>query len=365
MINRENYEIWFLDYFEGNLSKETASILFEFLNEYPDLKEEFQEFEIISLKPEEIKFNNKSGLKMNLKPENIQGLNEFEILAISKIEQNISFEEEKKLESILRLSPDKRKENRAFQLVKFQPDLNVVFPEKSSLKRGSVIKFPSWAIYISGIAALFLSIIFIKNIVETKVSPGEENSQIAYQNNNHSSKKQAEIFSEPISKGFNGVNNEKYQSIDPHTQNRRNIKKIDQKIPAINDKSGNESIVFDNKKLTKPEEKPIHLVQLKPELIAVSQLVTRKIPEKTIDQRRGNSEIAALTPKEFLIKKVKTQLELNDGNYDKIDPVKVAVASIDKLEFANVSYNEKPHSGKKRFSFSIGGFGIERSWHSN
>ena len=48
-INSHNYESWFLDYFERNLTAQQEKELFLFLDENPTLKEEFEAFENISL----------------------------------------------------------------------------------------------------------------------------------------------------------------------------------------------------------------------------------------------------------------------------------------------------------------------------
>ena len=48
-INLHNYEAVFLDYYEGNLSAEDVSELLLFLENHPELKEDFESFENIVL----------------------------------------------------------------------------------------------------------------------------------------------------------------------------------------------------------------------------------------------------------------------------------------------------------------------------
>src|SRR5688572_20565375 len=48
-INRKNYESWFLDYHEGTLAPAKVAELFAFLEDNPDLRTEFEEFENIGL----------------------------------------------------------------------------------------------------------------------------------------------------------------------------------------------------------------------------------------------------------------------------------------------------------------------------
>ncbi|MCZ4408766.1 hypothetical protein O3Q51_08105 [Cryomorphaceae bacterium 1068] len=51
-ITRHNYEAFFLDYLEGNLSEELNTELQAFLSQNPDLASELEEFENVSLEPE-------------------------------------------------------------------------------------------------------------------------------------------------------------------------------------------------------------------------------------------------------------------------------------------------------------------------
>ncbi len=48
-INRNNYEAYFLDYRENNLTPGQVAELLVFLEQNPDLKEEFESFESFSL----------------------------------------------------------------------------------------------------------------------------------------------------------------------------------------------------------------------------------------------------------------------------------------------------------------------------
>ena len=63
-INRNNYEAFFLDYRENNLTPEQVAELLIFLEQYPDLKEEFESFETIQMAPDKnIRFEVKESLK--------------------------------------------------------------------------------------------------------------------------------------------------------------------------------------------------------------------------------------------------------------------------------------------------------------
>ena len=63
MITRANYEVYFLDYYEGVLDAGTKEELFAFLDKHHDLRVEFENFAEIKIEPDsEIVFSGKSKL---------------------------------------------------------------------------------------------------------------------------------------------------------------------------------------------------------------------------------------------------------------------------------------------------------------
>jgi len=64
-INRNNYEAYFLDFAEGNLSDEERKVVLDFIQANPDLKEELEEFELIQLQADHEDEVNWADLKRN------------------------------------------------------------------------------------------------------------------------------------------------------------------------------------------------------------------------------------------------------------------------------------------------------------
>ena len=64
-INIHNYEAFFLDYHEVNLSPQQVADLLLFIEQHPQFKEEFESFENIQLEVSDAKFITKSLLKHN------------------------------------------------------------------------------------------------------------------------------------------------------------------------------------------------------------------------------------------------------------------------------------------------------------
>jgi len=65
MINRSNYEVWFIDYADGQLSPDQVAEMLLFLEENPDLKNEFSLFEQVTLPVDTVEFAFKKSLKKN------------------------------------------------------------------------------------------------------------------------------------------------------------------------------------------------------------------------------------------------------------------------------------------------------------
>lgn len=98
-INLKNYEAYFLDFTEGNLTPAQVAELNQFLYEYPSLKLELDEFEAVVLEEEPIK---NSALKESLLREETTGMALADYLMISEVEGTISKEEKAQLAALVK-----------------------------------------------------------------------------------------------------------------------------------------------------------------------------------------------------------------------------------------------------------------------
>ncbi|HWY36136.1 MAG TPA: hypothetical protein VNX68_15940, partial [Nitrosopumilaceae archaeon] len=126
-INIYNYQSWLLDYSEGNLGESDILTLFAFLDQYPDLKSELENFENISFSfPDESlpKFAKKNLLKKNTSPDE---------LLISFIENTISDPDKISLEKELSVNPLLVRELSVYKSTISVPDFSITFDSKSDL----------------------------------------------------------------------------------------------------------------------------------------------------------------------------------------------------------------------------------------
>jgi hypothetical protein len=134
IINRENYEAYFLDFYERTLTEGQAEELMDFLAQHPDLKEEFESFELVFL-PEVMKMSmpGKDAIK---KPENTKpGDLSMDKQMIAYFEGDLDEESSSALLAAVAQDPALQKNFALFSKVRLQPDQGIILTGKSSLKR--------------------------------------------------------------------------------------------------------------------------------------------------------------------------------------------------------------------------------------
>jgi len=130
-ISRDNYEVYFLDYYEGNLKGQEAEELFSFLDNNPDLAKEFNSFESIT-----IDTNTKDEFlsKDKLKKETISASNQTDFL-IAYMEGDLNKREINDVEQYIKSNAKAEKELNLLQQTKLVPDKSIVYFGKSFLKK--------------------------------------------------------------------------------------------------------------------------------------------------------------------------------------------------------------------------------------
>lgn len=387
MINRNNYEVWFLDFAEGILSEAETNALYDFLDKNPDLKAEFDDFELISLKDESVEYTDKNKLKQEINIDTIKGLNDFEILAIKKIEDDITIEEERELDSILKFSPELQAEFKLFSKTKLQADETIVFTNKQNLKKSTGVVIPLWAKYISSIAAIGLLILFISRVIKTNGTTNDSSFAIDIPKQSTENIASTKSINEEINnakiedkKDIKRVSTESEieENIAPVPElvAKNNITKKKSKSQLINNSHSVNPVINNNFVNSTPINQTkivlsevIEIPQSNTDILKFDKSKIEDIPFEInrnsiakIKNKSTNNSVA-LTPKEFLIKTVKTKLEIDDKNYDKINAVEVVSASLEKSKIGSVDYKES--SNKKHISINIGSFSFARSWSSN
>jgi len=139
-INIDNYEAFFLDYFEGNLSPEEIDEMLAFIEQHPEIKGAFEGFENISLSPDPaIRFSSKDTLKKNTSsPSGSVSIENIEEVLIAEIEGLLSPEEQQQLERFLHDHPQYNRDRALFALTRLEQDASVSFENKDSLQHKAI-----------------------------------------------------------------------------------------------------------------------------------------------------------------------------------------------------------------------------------
>ncbi len=180
-ITRNNYEEFFIDYFDGNLNNHQVAELMLFLAQNSDLDNEFNQFKYVELKKEPIKFEPKNFLKKT--DTTITGSVFFD-KCIDKIENNLPEEKLISFNKELETDINKKKEFEIFTKTIIKPDLNITFNEKEKLKRSSVssgiFKLKRVYQYAAILVVIFISYFLFENNNEFKqISNNTSTQQIA------------------------------------------------------------------------------------------------------------------------------------------------------------------------------------------
>lgn len=132
MINRNNYEVYLIDYMDGKLDAVQVSELLLFLEQNPDIKETFEGLNTVHIAEEEPVSFNKEFLK---KPPFAEVKHDYYPLLVGAIENTISKEEKQQLDTAKRIYPQLVKEEELFRLTLVTPDLSVTYPLKKELRK--------------------------------------------------------------------------------------------------------------------------------------------------------------------------------------------------------------------------------------
>lgn len=159
-INRNNYEIWLIDYLDGKLSPAEEEGLQLFLTANPDLKEEFDSFEFMPLEVVEITYEPKSTLKKK-QIQAVGHINEdnYENYFIASSENDLGPADLDQLEGFIKKNPNLKQELDLFYRLKMKPDKGLIYTDKDGLKKQR--KLPAFWISAASAAAVALLLISI------------------------------------------------------------------------------------------------------------------------------------------------------------------------------------------------------------
>ena len=154
--DRTNYEIWLIDYLDGNLTSVQEEQLHKFLDKNPDIGEEFGELLEYQISPGKNYFANKNQLK---KSTSDLSDSQFELLCVAASEDDLSEQQTEEIQIIIAENTDRRKTFELINRIKLiAPDVR--FKKKAVLRKltaaQKIIRFS--AVGLSAAAGIALMI---------------------------------------------------------------------------------------------------------------------------------------------------------------------------------------------------------------
>ena len=159
-IDRSNYEIWIIDWLDGNLSSEQEEELMMFLKENPDIQEESEELLSARLDQGHSEFMNKNLL---IKEESDIPVQQFEYLCAAYLEGDLSPEQINELQAMMDNDPVKKRTFDLIQHTRLTPPAEIYRHKRSLIKLTPAGKFARTAVMVLSMAAavaLLISLYF-------------------------------------------------------------------------------------------------------------------------------------------------------------------------------------------------------------
>lgn len=155
-ISRSNYEIWFADRLDGKLDDLRMRELELFLEENPDLKEEFDEFAGMRIDPPELHFYGKKNLLKS--PMDLPD-NQFEYLCVASLENDLSSDQQHEFQELVSADLEKKKAFELISRMKLAPPA-IKFQHKKKLLRrtraGKVVRLSVAMLSAAAVIAMIL-----------------------------------------------------------------------------------------------------------------------------------------------------------------------------------------------------------------
>jgi hypothetical protein len=165
-ITHENYEVFYLDYLEGNLSENVRLLFLDFLANNPELQLTDDSIPVIETTEITIDKDFKTTLyQINTAYASINHSNS-SIFLLAAIENELTPEKTTELNAFLAQNDLAQKEFELLKMTKLSPDFSQKFPAKQTLKKA--VSKPLWPIYSALAAACLLAFFIVTQLLSSE-----------------------------------------------------------------------------------------------------------------------------------------------------------------------------------------------------
>jgi len=131
IINRQNYQVWITDYFDGLLDEFQLGLLTDFLDKNPDIRSEFDEYPGLVMHPLQQDCYNASKLFRTAGELTNEQL---EHLSVAFCENDLDTEQRREIAELKKTDPRFNESISTYEKIRFIPD-DTVYPDKNMLFR--------------------------------------------------------------------------------------------------------------------------------------------------------------------------------------------------------------------------------------
>ncbi|MFO7754428.1 MAG: hypothetical protein R6V34_00435 [Bacteroidales bacterium] len=129
IINRQNYQVWVTDYYDGSLDDFQKEVLMDFLDRNPDLKSEFEDYPGLTISPGTEEPFAYTGLLRS--PDQLSN-EQLEHFAIALTEGDLDAEQRKEIMELRKSDPRLREYINTYEKIKLTPG-DTEYPDKKKL----------------------------------------------------------------------------------------------------------------------------------------------------------------------------------------------------------------------------------------
>lgn len=367
-INIYNYEEFFIDYLDGNLSDNELIALEDFLLHHPQLREELEGMENAFLKPEETTFNEKENLKhidLSL-PVNHDN---FDFFCIAETEGDLNEVQKSSFDEYLKNNPDRRKDYQDFINARLDKHEKVEFPGKKLLKKSVFLvyrrEFITATAAAAGIALLLSVFTFFidENPEIDNIASFEEEKVETAKSDTTSSQKSLEKTKDGKS------DNDKSNSLSIPEKAKKAVKKaatnitIKTSIPIASvETSGPEtteikSVELDRREIiNRAKIDPAMLGNVSPLNTVRNDLIDIKTSYKINQQNTGPDPNEYLTLQEFAVQKLSDIIFREEKELNVINVASRGIEKINEVAGTNMKLEASAREGSnnKVLNFNSG-----------
>lgn len=298
MININNYEAYLLDLWEGNISAEDKEALYAFLKLHPELKEDI-DIHIPVLSTDEVGFN-----KEALQYDTITSENR-EYFFIAYFENELTSIEKGEVDEFLKDNPQYVEEFNQFKKTQLKAP-EIIFEDKKSLLPQNTVSIRKWVVRIAAALLLLLGGQFLSVLIQNDEFSSKRGEVVEYKKLNFSERS----F---IKNDFNSIEKEEKTPVkDSENDVQPNFAQYKEEInvPNHDHEEKQKRIISNMNMMDKIEADEVLLTTAYDKNPAGVPL--DKIIEKEGENEHVN-DLAALSPKEFLLGWAKNKLKKNNN----------------------------------------------------